>query len=542
MVLNILFVTLIVCSSLPGGQFEVMTHTAEQQNYSTIDPMEMMRRAKVVLHPPKNLTFFLVTPTEAVVGWLPPNIYKKHDVNTSLVDPVFNATMVWLNHTYPVSLAGQQPSTSDQTDTVSLDTPNGSNGVRTPPTKPSSPTKEMCKSLEFFANYTVGVNVSEEALKDYIPHLIRLKDVFVPENVTVDVVHKDVKLVPFSQGCVQEYRVFYYDNETEDSDMSMEVVNATERPEVHLKNLKPGTNYSIYVAAVFFSNTTLESETAHFTTGPASSPTRPIQCICDWAGTNMKDRQCKSNITQPCECRDGHRGRFCELCAPGYYRSAPYFPCHRCPCITHATRDNSCGFQEGFLKCSQCEVGYEGNICHMCAYGYYRHHKFCVPCNCNNNHNRSNPRMCDIITGACNCMHNASGMDCELCRTGYTGDALHLKNCAPEDAVQDVFEVLSEGEVAGICVGLVLLISFIGGCIMYRRMSNNPPKRPFWTVELKDDHEGVNFNTVPNDDFQITDPRTTMGDMDFYEQQGGKEQSRGGGSSGQKYARLQENV
>ena len=66
-----------------------------------------------------------------------------------------------------------------------------------------------------------------------------------------------------------------------------------------------------------------------------------------------------------------------------------------------------------------------------------------------------------------------------------------------------VFKVLPQGVIAGICVGAILLISFIVGCVIYWRMSMHPPKRPFWTVELKNDHEGVNFNTVPNDDFQV---------------------------------------
>ena len=46
-------------------------------------------------------------------------------------------------------------------------------------------------------------------------------------------------------------------------------VNATERPEVHLKSLKPGTTYTIYVAAVFVSNRTLNSSIVTFNTSTA---------------------------------------------------------------------------------------------------------------------------------------------------------------------------------------------------------------------------------------------------------------------------------
>ncbi|KAL8566631.1 hypothetical protein ACOMHN_049772 [Nucella lapillus] len=541
---SILFIPLIIFWCIPGGHFETMTYTSKKQSDSSIDPTKMMRQAKVVLHPPKNLTFFLVTSSEAVIGWLPPNVYTSHNVNTTLIDPLFNSTMVWLNHTYPQiqtespNSATQPDPQPNQTETPAEISNSAHDDDSKAPFTPSNRREKACQSLEFFANYTVGVNVSEEALKDYLPHLITLKEMFIPQNVTADVINKDI--VPFAQGCVREYRVFYHDNKTENA--SVVVVKASERPEVHLKSLQSGTTYSIYVTAVFFSNTSLHSATAHFTTASVPDPTKAILCECDWDGTNMKDRVCKRNLTQPCDCREGYQGRFCELCAPGYYRTAPYFPCHRCPCANHATRDNSCYFREGFLTCSQCEVGYTGNICHMCAYGYYRHHRFCVPCNCNTNHNTSRPFMCDVITGACHCSYNTSGMNCELCRTGYSGDALHLKNCAPEGSGQGVFQVLSQGMIAAICVGVVLLLSFLVGCVIYWRMSKNPPKRPFWTVELKDDHEGVNFNTVPNDDFQIVDPKMTMDDMEFYEKQGGSAQSRGGGSAGQKYARLQENV
>ena len=80
---------------------------------------------------------------------------------------------------------------------------------------------------------------------------------------------------------------------------------------------------------------------------------------------------------------------------------------------------------------------------------------------------------------------------------------LNVISLFPSDKGQGVFKVLSQGVIACICVGAILLISFIVGCVVYWRMNKNPPHRPFWTVELKDDHEGVNFNTVPNDDFQV---------------------------------------
>ena len=70
------------------------------------------------------------------------------------------------------------------------------------------------------------------------------------------------------------------------------------------------------------------------------------ECMCDWHGTLRRSKECDKNISQPCSCRPAYQGQFCERCAPGYYRTAPYFPCHRCPCAHHATRDAACEFGE----------------------------------------------------------------------------------------------------------------------------------------------------------------------------------------------------
>ena len=70
------------------------------------------------------------------------------------------------------------------------------------------------------------------------------------------------------------------------------------------------------------------------------------ECMCDWHGTLRRSKECDKNISQPCSCRPAYQGQFCERCAPGYYRTAPYFPCHRCPCAHHATRDAACKFGE----------------------------------------------------------------------------------------------------------------------------------------------------------------------------------------------------
>lgn len=174
---------------------------------------------RVLLRPPTNITFFLITSNEAVIGWLPPEIFTDHyiyDVNTTLIDPLFNHTntMIWLNHTYPQPLlsGGGTKSKSEESSTQDDSVNSSEAGVTAvPPVFPISE-EEFCHSLDFFANYTVGVNTTDEAVNDYVPHLIKLKDVFKPRNVTADMKNSDI--VSYSQSCVQEYHVFYYDNTT----------------------------------------------------------------------------------------------------------------------------------------------------------------------------------------------------------------------------------------------------------------------------------------------------------------------------------------
>ena len=92
---------------------------------------------------------------------------------------------------------------------------------------------------------------------------------------------------------------------------------------------------------------------------------------------------------------------------------------------------------------------------------------------------------------------------------------------------------LPKGIIAVICVLVILVICGIVGLIIYRKYHNYPIARPFWTVELKDDHEGVSFSTVPEDDRLVFNE-----DSDFYEKQGGKR----GRDGTQIYSPLQENA
>lgn len=81
-----------------------------------------------------------------------------------------------------------------------------------------------------------------------------------------------------------------------------------------------------------------------------------------------------------------------------------------------------------------------------------------------------------------------------------------------------------------VCVLVILILLAVAGIVIYRKWKDHPAAKPFWTVELQDDHEGVNFSSVPEDDLQ-----PHVDDMNFYEKQKSKRGT-------QKYSPLREDI
>lgn len=84
-----------------------------------------------------------------------------------------------------------------------------------------------------------------------------------------------------------------------------------------------------------------------------------------------------------------------------------------------------------------CLEGYAGELCEVCAPGYYGNPRepgsTCQPCECHGNIDTSEEGCCDRITGEClKCLNHTFGSGCEICGPGFYGDALLSKNCTGE--------------------------------------------------------------------------------------------------------------
>uniref|UniRef100_A0A8C5M607 Laminin subunit beta-1 n=1 Tax=Leptobrachium leishanense TaxID=445787 RepID=A0A8C5M607_9ANUR len=204
------------------------------------------------------------------------------------------------------------------------------------------------------------------------------------------------------------------------------------------------------------------------------------ECNCHSKGSMS---QLCDHVTGQCACRSEIQGRRCDKCLPGYYG----FPkCRPCQCNGHSERCDSvtgaCLACKGFTNGTNCErcldnyygnpvlgqrcqpcmcpdspksgqyfahschqdpdslqmvcnclEGYTGKNCKDCPVGYYGNVEsgdFCLPCQCNNNTDKSDPKSCDKITGEClKCLYNTYGVNCESCLPGFFGSAL-FQNCS----------------------------------------------------------------------------------------------------------------
>uniref|UniRef100_A0A8C5LFF2 Laminin subunit alpha-2 n=1 Tax=Jaculus jaculus TaxID=51337 RepID=A0A8C5LFF2_JACJA len=133
------------------------------------------------------------------------------------------------------------------------------------------------------------------------------------------------------------------------------------------------------------------------------------------------------------ECPVGYTGLRCERCAEGYFGhpSVPGGSCQPCQCNDNLdlSISGSCDSLSG--SCLICKPGTAGRYCELCADGYFGdavNARNCQPCRCSTNGSFS--EMCNIRTGQCECRPNVQGRRCDECKPETFG-LQSARGCAP---------------------------------------------------------------------------------------------------------------
>lgn len=491
------------------------------------DGLHFYERSHVLIGPVTNLTVLWKGHTNVVVSWLPPQVYINHDVqeaesvkpgDTIAATKMQNhITMVAKNNTgAPV---GPSPSGSVGPSRAGASSRISSRLGQYLPTSfrdqfnwltKSLGTQEKpqwkCRPFSYFGDYTVSFK--GKVAEDEASPVVLLKDIHLEKEMEVEI-KPGQALVKFEEGCLEHFQVVWQEINNTDSTSLEEksmLISPTRRT-ANITALTPGTPYRITVKAQFKAEKGVENHPVIYITTAAVNETE--DCECEWPGTAGASLTCdRTPGAKYCTCEVGYEGEFCERCAPGYYRTAPHFPCHECPCNTHGTNRTTCHFEEGFLRCDACETGYTGSMCHICSNGFYRYRKFCVPCHCNGNTPNDANQMCLPATGMCrNCQHNTTGFHCEHCLHGYVGDAKSFKKCyLPGEAPGALYAPqpqkksgLSPGVVITITLLVLLTITAIGFLVFRRYRTWKRSKGPaFWTVGMSPNGDAVDINSVHN--------------------------------------------
>ncbi|XP_064375119.1 laminin subunit beta-2 [Dromaius novaehollandiae] len=156
---------------------------------------------------------------------------------------------------------------------------------------------------------------------------------------------------------------------------------------------------------------------------------RPCQC-------NGHAEDCDPRTGSCLRCRDHTDGERCQRCAAGHFGNPALGSgqhCRPCPCPEGPSSSRhfaaSC-HQDGQSQqiVCHCSPGYTGPRCDECAPGYYgdplQLGGRCLPCQCHDNIDVTDPEACDRRTGRClRCLYNTAGPRCAECQPGYYGDA-----------------------------------------------------------------------------------------------------------------------
>ncbi|XP_045715406.1 usherin [Phyllostomus hastatus] len=155
-------------------------------------------------------------------------------------------------------------------------------------------------------------------------------------------------------------------------------------------------------------------------------------CGCDKAGSRNSSLPC-DQIGGQCDCKRRVTGRQCNECLSGFYNLSGPDPDGCSPCICNASGtvdgDITCHPESGQCKCKANVIGLR---CDRCNFGFKFLRSFnedgCEPCRCHPDGSVS--RVCDPLSGQCECRGGARGLQCDTCGDHLYGlDSAGCKAC-----------------------------------------------------------------------------------------------------------------
>ncbi|XP_043313066.1 laminin subunit alpha-2 isoform X1 [Cervus canadensis] len=183
------------------------------------------------------------------------------------------------------------------------------------------------------------------------------------------------------------------------------------------------------------------------------------------------------------ECPVGYSGQRCERCAEGYFGqpSVPGRSCQPCQCNDNLdfSIPGSCDSLSG--SCLICKPGTTGRYCELCADGYFGdavNAKNCQPCHCNANGSFS--EICHPQTGQCECKPNVQGRRCDECKPSMWWDP--KKRFCVSCGCSPMGSVTPRCDITGRCV---CKSGFVGKrCNLSRQVQRQEeqPQRAQWVL------------------------------------------------------------
>lgn len=316
-------------------------------------------------------------------------------------------------------------------------------------------------------------------------------------------------------GFVKSYTVFCKQQQNPEVHLIKVGANQTW---VLLSNMTADNVYEISIR-VSYSNKKQVNSTKYVFTVDGSSIS---VCKCHLIGTRDGHTACNLDTGHPCYCSSGYGGLFCDRCQPKHYSLEG--KCLPCPCTSEFGSFN-CRLFNNKPVCN-CLNGYTGEKCNRCSNGYFKYYRTCAKCICHNNVDLLSPDICDPDIGACkHCLYNTTGFSCDECLPGFVGDPILHKNCTkPNSSTPKIPTSHSKASFPlSLKVGLPLIILFICiiiGILILQRHRFYHKLQPFWTIELKDDHDSVTLSTNDGQEFGgaslSSRAASNHDDMDFY--------------------------